>query len=185
MTSMTLGPNRKDGTVEINCSYIQTPETHKELRWQTLNWPLLAAFSGTMIVMIVAMVAGGIYGVIQENKVLMWYCFIVALAIFIPSLQIPMVVIRHIKMPKRFGQVNAVFHDDRIEIKGKRKSSSKTYDYIKAVKETENFFIIVFEDEKKEMSYLPIKKDGLDCDHDTFKQFIENKIANRKESEKA
>lgn len=165
----------------INCHYVKTPEMHKELRWRTLNWPLLVTVSAVTITMISVLVTLGIYGISVENTLMSIYCFVAASIFFFPSLQIPWVVILHMKMPKKFGQVDMVFHDDRIEIKDKTNSDSRAYSCVEKIKETPDFFLIIFKNEKKELSFLPVKKDALNCDSATFKEFVAGKIGDGKD----
>jgi hypothetical protein len=130
-----------------------------------------------MILVIGALIAGGVCGIIEGNKLLTWYCFIMVVVFIIPSLQIPFSVATHIKPPRKYGQVNIKFLDDRIEIYSKRVTDSKPYSRIKRINEIPNFFLIVFADDKKELSYLPVKKDGLNCEPEDFYQFISDRIA--------
>ena len=157
--------------------YTQTPETHKELRWKTLDWPLLIYFAIAVIGIGVALSMGIAFGVIQNMPLLVAYCVVVMVLFFIALLRVPLTTAKNVRAPKRFKNVNTVFHDDKIEIKSRKKSSAKKYESVERLDETENFFIIVLNNEESGLSFLPVKKDGLNCDPEVFKGFIAEKIA--------
>jgi hypothetical protein len=167
--------------MEIHCKYVQTPETYKELRWHTLNWPLIVIFCTALVAIIGGLVAGAIYGFAENNTLMLWYCAILALVILISSLQVPWAIITHLRVPKKLGKVDMSFYDDRIAIRNKDKSDSRTYECVKNIKETRSFFVIIFETENKQLSFLPVKKSGLSCEPIVFKDCMISKINHRKD----
>lgn len=157
--------------------YIETPESHMELRWHTIHWPMVLGFATIMFAVVIGLAIGGVFCIIKSNILLGICCCCVALLFSIPSLQIPRAIIAHLRIPKKYGKANMEFGQDAVAVYVKDKTITRSYGEMKQLKETKNFFVIVFENTDKDRSYLPVKKSGLNCEPEEFREFVKKKIA--------
>lgn len=141
--------------------YQNNLEGHKEVRWKTLNWTLIICIGISMLLIILSLLVGGIYGIDKNNTPLAVYSFVMMFTFFACSLTIPCTVFSQLKTPKEYLTIESKFFDNEIQISASN-GKSKIYQYnaIKKVKETKNFFILIFEEKEKPQSYLVVKKDS-------------------------
>lgn len=141
--------------------YQNNLEGHKEVRWKTLNWTLIICIGISMLLMILSLLVGGIYGIDKNNTPLAVYSFVMMFTFLVCSFTIPCTVFRQLKTPKEYLTIESKFLDDEIQICASN-GKYKTYQYntLKKVKETKNFFVLIFEEKEKPQSYLIVKKDS-------------------------
>ena len=154
--------------------YTETPEKHKEVRWITLNWPLIISVSFAMFILISAMIIGGIYGIINNNTLLSVYSFVVAAIFIVSGAILPNTIFQHLRMPKKYLDITSEFLDNKVQISASNgKTRTFSYENIYKIKETDNYFVIIFKETEDSKSYLSIKKDSFTRgDSTTFLSFL-------------
>lgn len=154
------------------CCFQEDKNTHKELRWRIFNWSLFFWVSICVVGMFAALIVGGIYGINQNNIPLAAYSFVMSSAFVIPCLQLVYYVWRFFAGKKSYAKIDAKFLEDIISVNEKL---TIPYSQIKRIIKTKNYLLLIRQDEKKNQTYLPIKKDACNCNWKTLIHFIDVK----------
>ena len=142
-------------------TYTETPEKHKEIRWKTLNWPLIILVNLALFLLIGGLLIGGFYGVAYKNTPLAIYSFVMAATFALSGVIFPNTIFRHLQMPKKYLEITAEFLDEEVQVSASNgKNRSFNYKKICKIKETKNYFIIIFKETEDAKSYLSVKKDS-------------------------
>lgn len=164
------------------CKYLDSTEMRKEIRWKVQDFGFFI-FAFFMIVgLFASLIYGGIYGIRIENYMLATYSFLMSIALFMPSIQMVVFLIRFVMQKGTNAEVEVLFHDDCFVVNEER---SFSYAHISKIKQTQNYIIIHIHEPNKPFEYLPICKSTLNCATNEFIGYLKNKKRESKQCQTA
>ena len=166
--------------VHYHNKFRETPEMYQEIKWKLLNWKLVGLVSGVLFAFVGGLIYAGILAIQQNNKIAMIYSFVMAIATLLSwATIVPAKIMSVLKAKKTSSNIEVQFGDENIRLISESEIKKQTsYKNIKRVEESKNYYLIIFEDEEKLLTYLPVKKDSFLTQSDNFLNFIKNKTQN-------
>ena len=96
-----------------------------------------------------------------------------AVVLFSYIITCPVTIYKIISRSSELKNIEVCFGEKNISLISNGVVRKETpYNCVKTVKESEHFYIVIFEDKEKLLSYLPVKKDAFLTQSDGFKNFI-------------
>ena len=157
-----------------------TPEMFQEIKWKLINWKVVGLASGVLFAFAGGLIYAGVLGIQQNNNIATIYSFVMAAAVLLAwATTIPIKIIALVRRNDTFSEIETQFGDEVIKLLSNSEIKKQTpYKSIKSVKESKNYYLIIFENEEKLQSYLPVKKDSFLTQSDNFVNFIKQKMTN-------
>ena len=167
---------------KYSCKYLDSTEMRKEIRWKVQDFGFFIFAFFIIIGLFASLIYGGIYGIRIGNYTLATYSFFMSLALFVPSVQMVVFLIRFVMQKGTNAEVEIIFTDDCFTINEKR---SFNYAHISKIKQTNNYIIVHIHEPNQPYEYLPICKSTLNCEPNEFIGYLKNKKLESKQCQTA